>query len=98
MAGPRRVDLWRAGLLAQLSVFRMAPRCLAAPLVTKANVSVLPTSFCEVWSSGKVHRRCAKYSLGGRFDFTLVFSINELLNFVMISCCKRESELVFPSA
>ena len=36
LAGPRRVDLWRAGLQAQVSDFRMAPRGVAASLVTKA--------------------------------------------------------------
>ena len=36
VAGPRRVGLWRAGLQAQVSDFRMAPRCVAASLVTTA--------------------------------------------------------------
>ena len=36
LAGPRRVGLWVAELQAQVSDFRMAPRCMAAPLVTKA--------------------------------------------------------------
>jgi hypothetical protein len=38
VAGPRRVGLWRAGLQAQISDFRMAPRCVATTLVTEATV------------------------------------------------------------
>jgi hypothetical protein len=40
VAGPRRVGLWRTGLQAQVSDFRMAPRCVAASLVTKAQEGV----------------------------------------------------------
>jgi hypothetical protein len=35
LAGPRRVGLWGAGLQAQVSDFRVAPRCVAASLVAK---------------------------------------------------------------
>ena len=38
VAGPCRVGLRRAGLQAQASDFRMAPRCVAASLVTTAQV------------------------------------------------------------
>jgi hypothetical protein len=94
MAGPRRVALWRAGLQAQASDFRMAPCRVETSLVTKAQVGVrmrrgMSGSTPEKWDSRNVGLRPGHHSgprieySPGQLSFRLATSLSASITLVL---------------